>query len=261
MEMDGVDDKSGDLEALGDASVKLLPVFFRIVSSPPSTQEKVPPSDKMDVENESSLTSTARDHAAHIQSMSKAITSLVKFAPIPIVQNLFKKLMHRLLESIQSGSEDSERTCSLLNLSQALIASKVLDVENVAFFYRVLKPILKDDECGPRVQKRAYKVLAEICEQYHSWVAEPHRLKELTALLTDTVMTSQVSARYMRLKCIGTILEGFDEAALEQLVRFVLIDFQTALGFLRSSLLSFTTAAGDIQSVGRNPYVLERFEC
>jgi len=84
--------------------------------------------------------------------------------------------------------------------------------------YRVLKPIVANDELEARVQKRAYKVLAEICGRYHSFVSNPVRLKELTTLLSTTIMTSQVSARYMRLKCIASIAEGFDETGSEHMV-------------------------------------------
>lgn len=251
LEMNVTSESSSHMNALSDASVKFLPVLFKIVSTPPSTPETTTTqSDRMEVDLEASK-HNAGENAAHIQSISKAITSLVKFAPKPFVQNLFKKLMHRLLEGIQSVSEGSERTCSLLSLSQALVASKVLDEEsNVAFLYRVLKPLLKDDECGPRVQKRAYKVLAEVCEQYHSWVAEPDRLKELTALLTDTVMTSQVSARYMRLKCMGIIIEGFDESGSERLVRVSLL-FLIAPGCPRLSFLfSCIVPDRNIQGLG-----------
>jgi len=100
------------------------------------------------------------------------------------------------------------------------VASKVLDGSSIVFLYRALKPLIRNDEYGPRVQKRAYKVLAEICEQHHSFVAEPERLKELSALLTGTIMTSQISARSMRLKCMNLIVDGLDgdETSKEQLV-------------------------------------------
>lgn len=217
-----------DLQALSDASVKLLPVLFKIVSaSPPASETNSKQNSQMDVDQDATRASGQEvESVLPIQSISKAISSLVKFAPKPFLQNLFKKLMHRLLEGIQSGSEDSERTCSLLSLSQALVSSKVLDEEtNIAFLYRVLKPLLKDDESGPRVQKRAYKVLAEICEQHHSWVAEPDRLKELTGLLTGTVLTSQVSARHMRLNCMSIIIEGLDESRADRMVRRAAVFF------------------------------------
>ena len=158
------------------------------------------------------------DNFQKLQSVTTAISSLARLAPDQFLLGLFKKLMHRLLEEVQSESADSERICSLLTLSQALVASKVLDESSIVFLYRALKPLIRNDEHGPRVQKRAYKILAEICETHHSFVAEPERLKELSALLTSTIMTSQVSARQMRLRCMSIIVEGLDGTNSEQMV-------------------------------------------
>jgi len=184
-------------------------VLFKIASiAPPSSADaKIKPKDNMEVEPESSVEGVQGiDGGIPIHDVSKAISSLAKYAPKPFVKNLFKKLMHRLLDDVQSGSESCDHVCSLISLAQALVTSRALDEDNVDFLYRALKPILRGDETKPRAQKRAYKVLAEICEQYHSFVTEPDRLKELTALLTETSMTSQVSARLLRLKCMGIIV-------------------------------------------------------
>ena len=36
-------------------------------------------------------------------------------------------------------------------------------------------------------------------------------MNELIELLLDSIMTSQVSARHMRLKCMALIVEGFED--------------------------------------------------
>jgi ribosomal RNA-processing protein 12 len=218
-------DADQDAEALGSCAVKLLPILFKFVSETRSLvpvdgrkQNKV--GDSMEVENERTAPKDSQgDRSQQVQSVSEAISSLSRHAPEQFLHGLFKKLMHLLLEEIQSESGDSERICSLLSLSQSLVTSQVLDEPSISFLYRALKPLIRNDEHGPRVQKRAYKVLAEICERYHSFVIQIDRLQELTALLTGTIMTSQISARHLRLKCINMIIEGFDESGSEHLVR------------------------------------------
>lgn len=203
---------ASDLAAMSEGAEKLLPVFFKLVSSQSSQGAN---GDAMQVDDDKN----DADAAIQTQSIAAAITSLAKFAPKDFVHSLFKKLMHRVLEAVQAENSDSARVCSLLSLCQALVTSQVLEESDISFLYRALKPLIRNDEHVARVQKRAYKVLAEVCLQYHSFVAEPERLKELASLLTTTIMTSQVSARYMRLKCMGIIVDGFDEGSVESMVR------------------------------------------
>lgn len=216
-----LDSLSGDVAALRTLSVALLPILFKFVSDTHAAVA-LNKADKMDVEENSAKDlANPMDSFQKLQSVTDAISSLARFAPDGFVKGLFKKVMQRLLEEVQSESGDNERICALLTLSQAMVASKVLDDSSTSFLFRALKPLIKNDEHGPRVQKRAYKVLSELCERHHAFVAEPERLQELSLLLTGTIMTSQVSARYMRLKCLNIIVEGFDESSQAQLVRFL----------------------------------------
>jgi ribosomal RNA-processing protein 12 len=97
-----------------------------------------------------------------------------------------------------------------LSLSQALVSSETLDETSISLLYRSLKPMIRTDQVIPRVQKRAYKVMAEICSRYKSFVIEDEvRLQELCELLTTSLMTSQISSRYMRLKCLSSIVASF----------------------------------------------------
>ena len=152
------------------------------------------------------------------RAITHAISALAGQAPGPFIHNMFQKLMHRLLEEIQSQTCDREKVCSLLNLSESLVVAEVLEETDISFLYRALNPLLRTDEYGARVQKRAYKVLGEISQHHHSFVADSNRLKELSALLSNAIMTSHVSARCMRLKCLNLILEGFNEDDKDHLV-------------------------------------------
>jgi len=257
-----LDDSSGDVAAVGAASVKLLPVMFKFVSDTHAalSDGKSDPNDEMDVEQQLPVkpsSDRALDDFQKLQSVTTAISSLARLAPDEFLRGLFKKVMHRLLEEVQSESPDSERICSLLTLSQALVAAKVLDESSIVFLYRALKLLIRNDEHGPRVQKRAYKALAEICEKHHSFVAEPERLKELSTLLTGTIMTSQIAARQMRLKCMRTIVNGLDETNTEQLKEIYKVTAEVLLCLKDSNGKSRETAYQLLISMASKGDVME----
>jgi ribosomal RNA-processing protein 12 len=214
--------------ALGDTAKSLIPILFKFVTDTHEAASSTSGSNKNDMDvdekptEKPSSTSNPIDRFQKLQCVSDAISALARLAPDGFMKVLFKKLMQRLLDEVQSEACDNERICAYLTLAQALVASKVLDESNsISFLYRALKPLITNhtDGSSARVQKRAYKVLNEICERYHNFVTSSERLNELSGLLTATIGTSQVSARYMRLKCLTIIVDGFDEANKNQLVR------------------------------------------
>lgn len=213
-----LENASADVAALTKASVVLLPILFKFVTDAHGVAASGN-NESMDVEEAPAKSSdVSMESLQKVQCVTEAISALARLAPDEFLRGLFKKLMHRLLEEIQSEAADKEKVCALLTLSQALVTSRVLDESSVSFLYRAVKPLIRNDEDGPRVQKRAYKVLTEICERYHSFVADKDRLQEVIVLLSGTVTTSQVSSRHMRLKCLNIIVDGLDSSSSPQLV-------------------------------------------
>ena len=214
-------------EALREASHKLLPVLFKLIASAsPSTStsqtDNVAGNNNMMIDtlspNETmpqQMGDTASDVGQQTQVLSDAIADLARHAQPKFLQGLFKKLMHKLLDELKSDSRDENRICSFLCLSQALVVSETLDESNISFLYRTLKPFVRSqEETGAHCQKRAYKVLAEMCERNHSYLfSDVDRLKEMTELLSSGASSSQVSARHMRMKCLKHIVEGLDATA------------------------------------------------
>ena len=207
--------------AMSQACEKLIPVLFKVVSESSSPSFKGGQPDEMQVDGEEEKTKPPMFEPEQVQAAVAAISHVARFASAQFIQSIFNKLMHRLVEAMQSESERSERVCALLALTQALVASSKLQEAEAALLYRTLKPLIRTDNHGPRVQKRAYKVLAELCEHNQSLVSQIDRLKELTSLLTSAMVTSHVSARYMRLKCMNILVDGFNDSNTEQLVRVV----------------------------------------
>lgn len=172
----------------------------------------------MDVDKVKPSGDTRNVDSQRSPSVVDAIAAFARLAPKPYLQSLFKKVMQRLLVACQSDEVETEKICALLELFQALVTSQALDDASKSFLYRAIKPLIHTNEHEARVQKRAYKVLLEICKCHPSFVTEPALLEELTALLLDAIMTSQVSARHMRLKCMALIVEGFDGANADHAV-------------------------------------------
>lgn len=215
------DENGREKEVLAEGAEKLLPVLFKNVERLHTSPDI---KDEIDLKTEGSMPEpvSAGDCSISTHRTTKAIACLARHAPKPFLEKLFKKLMRRLLEQSQSQDEAKDKLCSLLNLSQALVASESLDESSVSLLYRTMRPMIKSDAHEAKVQKLAYKVLAEICRRHHAFVAEHETLKELIGLLTSTALTSQISARNMRLKCMGILVDGFDAGNFSNKVREML---------------------------------------
>jgi ribosomal RNA-processing protein 12 len=230
-----------DAEVLEMECFKLLPSLFKLVDTLHTVSRSGNPRNdemKVDEDNVEHCTETNNSSVQQVQAVTKAIASLSRLAPKPFLQNLFKKVIQRLLEASQSDDDLSEKMCSLLSLAQALVVSESLDDSSVSLLYRSLKPLIRTDQTKPRVQKRAYKVMAEICQRYHSFTGD--RLEELCELLTSSIVTSQISARHMRLKCLKNIVDGFDSSNRVHMVSKACNGGKRCLFLLKTTnLLSF----------------------
>lgn len=182
-------------------SEKLLPTMFKLVDDLYCLKQG----------DTSFATIEPRSDADSLSSQASAltcaITSLAKLAPPNLLQSLFTKVIHRLLEASQAEEDLSDKMCSLLALAQALYTSQCLSESSVVLLYRALRPLIATDETQPRTQKRAYKALAELCKS-KPFVTSDGRLQELIELLTSSTATSQISARSMRLRCLEAITDS-----------------------------------------------------
>jgi ribosomal RNA-processing protein 12 len=219
-------DATEDLEVLSNVSTKILPSLFKLVETLNESQ-KSNSADDMDTDADDDISSKEKQairqrNTQLVETVTATIGQLAQICPREFLQNLFKKVVQRLLlatteagdTSVDKTSKDTQalRMCSLLGLGQALVASGSLDEDSVSLLYRAVRPLVRSDEHDPRVQKRAYKVLAEVCEKHKDFVTSEERLNEMTDLLVDSIVTCQVSARHMRLKCMTYIVQGFDSS-------------------------------------------------
>jgi hypothetical protein len=197
-----------EAETLGQLSLKILPCLFKVVDSLHEIKSNVSDGDGMEIDRLS-----RNDDASQVSAVTQAIASIARLAPKQQIQSLFSKVVQRMLQASQSEDKQMiEKICSLLALAQALVVSECLEEASVDLLYRALKPLVRTDETPTKVQKRAYKLLCEICHRYHAFIAKPDRLKDILDLLSNTSATSQIAARFMRLKCLTFVVEGLQSS-------------------------------------------------
>jgi ribosomal RNA-processing protein 12 len=218
---------------LGKLSEKMIPSLFKLV-------ETLHVANNLDIQNDleemmkvETVSTSNVDEAARVRGVTETIASLAQLASRQLIQNLFSKVLQKLLEASQADEDLSEKMCSLLSLSQALVISDSLDHSSISLLYRSLKPLIRTDRTKPRIQKRAYKVLAEICNRRGAFVRENNQLKDLLELLTSSTATSQVSARFMRIKCLTSIVKSLQDSSDNDKVCFL----QCFSLFLQSCLI------------------------
>eukprot|EP00559_Dactyliosolen_fragilissimus_P009459 CAMPEP_0184860718 /NCGR_PEP_ID=MMETSP0580-20130426/5555_1 /TAXON_ID=1118495 /ORGANISM="Dactyliosolen fragilissimus" /LENGTH=880 /DNA_ID=CAMNT_0027357931 /DNA_START=1610 /DNA_END=4252 /DNA_ORIENTATION=- len=214
-------------QILSDISMKMLPLLFRTVEKLNGTKacfsEKHKNSyDDMEVDDKALIPQEKKFLAQNSQQVISVIDAIAAYAPLspaPFLQNLFKKLMQRLLKATTNEhfKKESETACSLLGISRALVKSKALDETSISLLYRAIRPLLRSDELSARIQKNAYKVFLEVCHHHTSFINNSDRLKEMLELMSESIMTLHVPARYMRLRCMTYAVEGFESKNDEQM--------------------------------------------
>lgn len=155
----------GDLKVLSEMSVKLLPTLFKMVENvvaTPVSKESADslPDNSTDCRSLSSM--EQQERMLCTSSLTEAIAELARVAPPDYLQSLFKKVMHRLVLSIQQQqqySKDATKSSGVeayLYLSQALVASQSLESHSsVDLLYRSIKPLIRTDEQCVKTQKSA----------------------------------------------------------------------------------------------------------
>ena len=110
-----------DLEALGEASAKILPTLFRAVETLHNTDtnagkkkgtgtDEDGAEDGMDVEAKTGKSGNPSSHdaAQRVPAVADAIGELASVCPGPFLSALFKKVVQRLLIAVQKSGEEEE---------------------------------------------------------------------------------------------------------------------------------------------------------
>ena len=162
-----------DNQTMSEASKALLPTLFKRVETLHSSTKNKDGEMEIDNENEEDEKKNQSKEAQRVMDVTDAIAALAPLAPKKFLQGRFSKIMKQLLKEMGSKDDETENMCIRLGLTQALVKSKALDIDSIALLYKVIQPLVKSDAHNSRVQKRAYKVMAEICEHYTPFVTDP----------------------------------------------------------------------------------------
>ena len=107
---------------------------------------------------------------------------------------------------VEGGDDKTARRCTFMDLVFALVSG--LDDQGLEMVYKIAKPACLEKESV--IQKRAYKLLNELCEALDGKWLEAHA-DEVEELLVSGVDSCLPSARRYRLKVIGRILPALQE--------------------------------------------------
>ncbi len=222
-----------------------------------------------------------------------AVSALVSIAPPPFVSGLFKKLLHKLLEkkaaaaaelsstsavsqSVTSSMETSAALCSSgesrgeseknlvpppLQLAYTyldIIACMVHQLEPncVMLCYRAIKPMIQDDQT-PGIQKRAYKILLELC-QYHNELilSDPSDLQAFVDLLVGSLYNCHAKSRRVRLKCLSYMVQNLQpdneehKAVPKAIVSEIILCMKDSNGRTRDAASELLITLGNADAVG-----------
>ncbi len=208
------------MTVMGSVSTKLLPLLFSLLEKNTEMRVNTP------------------------TQVLGTVSALASVAPTPFVTNLFKKLLHKLLEkraaglsstsaapppvtstteaSTSSGSSPGETclatatstttplklACTYLDLIACMMPQ--LEPDCVMLCYRAIKPMIQDDQI-PGIQKRAYKALLALCHHHSQFiVSDPSDLQVFVDLLVGSPLYNcHAKARRVRLKCLLYMVQNF----------------------------------------------------
>ncbi len=256
------------MTVMGSVCTKLLPLLFNLLEKHAAHHENT----EMRVNTPTQVLS--------------AVSALASVSPPPFVANLFKKLLHKLLEKRAAGlfsipvtppsatsttetsasSGSQSETCLAAITTQSNLACMYLDLiacmmpqlklDCVMLCYRAIKPMVQDDQI-PAIQKRAYKALLELCHHHSQFiVSDPSDLQAFVDLLVGSLYNCHVKARRMRLKCLSYMAENFQPnneehtVATRAIISEVILCMKDSNGRTREAASELLVTLGNADAVG-----------
>lgn len=148
------------------------------------------------------------------------IAAIASISDKQTVKSFFVAIMKKLLQAtVEASTPSSEaepgamqvdapkpeesptaRRCVFMDLALSLVNG--LDNEALGMLFSTAKPALQDNDAA--VQKKAYKVLASICQANMNFVAG--KVEELLETLLTSLSTVHSSARRHRLRCLHFLI-------------------------------------------------------
>ena len=120
-----------------------------------------------------------------------------------------------------SSNDNNNDTASIwMAVIQAFIP--YMPASMVTLLYRTVRPLLSVNE-SISLQKRAYYVLDALLKSHEAYLTNSSESRvQMLGLVSESLLTCQVSARSMRLRCMETILVHMSDEELSQATGSVL---------------------------------------
>lgn len=142
---------------------------------------------------------------ANFLTCTQCVSTWAALIDKSLIKNISKKLLQQILESTGS-SEDSEinkRASVWMSVMLVLVPS--IPQQVVTLLYKTIRPLLSVSE-SLSLQKRAYNVLDSLLVHHGLILFQTESKLDILGAISDSLLTCNVSARHMRLKCMHSLV-------------------------------------------------------
>ena len=145
------------------------------------------------------------------EAFLNAIAAYIRLSAQSLVDTMGKQVLKKLINSTMNLDKEelAKGAATMMGLSAALAPK--LSASQRSVLYRAIGPCLEDARHAA-VQKRAYRVLAIMCESHSKAAAAEdfEWLETVAKAIVGGMSTSSVAGKRQRLVCMGHIVRGLD---------------------------------------------------
>ena len=163
----------------------------------------------------------------NFQSCIQCVGLWASFSNNNLVATIAKKLLQQLLVSTGGSNDDDLNSKAAGWMSVMLVLVPCLPNQIVTLLFKTIRPLLVIGE-SISLQKRAYQVLESLIVSHCDLLFQCESSMSLLAAISDSILTCNVSARHMRLRCILSLISALNDThelttAAQSIIREVLI--------------------------------------
>ena len=148
------------------------------------------------------------------QPILQCISAWTSISPQNMITKLSKKLLQLLLtSSAMDAKAGAQSNAGNSAAWMAVILTMIPHLSNpmVVLLYRTIKPLLSVHE-SVGMQKRAYSVLSVLLTHHSTLLNTIETRLQILEMITSSLLTCHVSARYVRMNCIESLLKGMSDS-------------------------------------------------
>eukprot|EP01038_Epipyxis_sp_PR26KG_P008350 gene8350-11296_t len=153
---------------------------------------------------------------SHFQIGLQCISSWIAISQSQLVTTVAKKLLQLLLTSNNNQDNDASGWMAVMLSIIPFLPETLLHL-----LYRTVRPLLSVDE-SVALQKRAYSLLNSLLTTHSQQVSFIESRLNLLGIISESLLTCNVSSRNMRLKSIESILSQMNDVELKEATNLIL---------------------------------------